>query len=234
MKHLEEISEDEMEENRGDEVRRLRLALDGKINELKKFKEGYSNSKREHEKEKKRLHHRIEELEKSSQQGKKEDRIEELEDLKKKNEELSRWVDYVEDDLDSIIFKMEKIEDDMNMKIGSTTDLKEETENLVKLMKTTLRKYCVSTSTEDKSGVEDEPSLQEVKEEMEDIKDQLRDTRSGSQKYQNLTNKLGILEKKISPLDSEEGCQKNEVLKGDTNTQGALWKFGDEWYGTEW
>ena len=84
------------------------------------------------------------------------------------------------------------------------------------------------------SRVEDERSLQDVKNKMEDIKDQLRDTRSGSQKYQNLTNKLGILEKKISPLDSEEGCQKNEVLKGDTVTQGALWKFGDEWYGTEW
>ena len=42
----------------------------------------------------------------SSQQGKKEDRIEKLEELKKKNDELSKWVNYVEDDLDSLIFKM--------------------------------------------------------------------------------------------------------------------------------
>ena len=96
------------------------MALDGKINELKKFKEGYSNSKREHEKEKKKLHQDMEELKMSSQQGEKEEnRNEELEALKLKNDELSKWVDYVEDDLDSLIFKMEKIKDDLNMKIGS-------------------------------------------------------------------------------------------------------------------
>ena len=95
VRDLEKISENEMGEDGGEEIRKLRLALDGKINELEKFKEGYSNSKREHEKEKKRLHHKIEELEMSSQQGKKEDRIEKLEELKKKNDGLSKWVNYV-------------------------------------------------------------------------------------------------------------------------------------------
>ena len=168
VRNLEKTSENEMEEDRGEETRRLRLALDGKINELKKFKGGYSNSKREHEKEKKRLHHKIEELEMSSQQGKKEDRIEKLEELKKNNDELSRWVNYVEDDLDSLIFKMEKIEDDLNMKIGSRSDLQEETKNLVKFMKKTLERYC--TTRESMSRVEDELSPQDMKNDMEEIK----------------------------------------------------------------
>ena len=45
----------EIGEEMWEEIRRLRLALDGKINELKKFKEGYSNSKMEHERVKKGL-----------------------------------------------------------------------------------------------------------------------------------------------------------------------------------
>ena len=195
LKHLEEMSEDKREEMEGGELRRLRMALDGKINELRNFKEGYSNSKREHEKEKKRLRHRVEELEKSIQQGKKEDRIEELEDLKKKNEELARWVDYVEEDLDNIIFKIEKIEDDMNMKIGSAADLKEETETLARSMKNKLRKYCMSTTTEDNDGLEDKKSRKEVK---------------------------------------EEGGQKNEALKGETNTQETFWRCGEDWFGNDW
>ena len=32
----------EIEENMGAEIKKLKLALDGKINELKKFKEGYT------------------------------------------------------------------------------------------------------------------------------------------------------------------------------------------------
>ena len=139
----------------------------------------------------------------SSQQGKKEDRIEELKDLKQKNEELSKWVNYVEDDLDSLIFKMEKIEDDLNMRIGSRSDLQEETKNLVKFMKKTLERYCVSR--ESMSRVEDELSLQDMKNSMEQIKDQLRETRSGSQKYLDLTNELGRLDKTISMENSEDG-----------------------------
>ena len=36
----------EIEWRMGEEIRKLKLALDGRINELKKFKEGYSNSKK--------------------------------------------------------------------------------------------------------------------------------------------------------------------------------------------
>ena len=148
-----------MGEDGGEEIRKLRLALDGKINELKKFKQGYSNSKREHEKEKKRLHHKIEELEMRSQQGKKEDMSEKLEELEKTNDELSRWVNYIEEDLDGLIFKMEKIEDDLYMKIGTKVDLQEDTRSMIKFMKKTLEKHCRTgecmTREKDDLGLQD-------------------------------------------------------------------------------
>ena len=62
------------------------MALDGRINDLKKFIDGYSNSKREHERIKKSLYKEIEELQIIIQQEKKEENNnEELE--KSKTEE---------------------------------------------------------------------------------------------------------------------------------------------------
>ena len=224
VRDLEKISENEMGEDGGEEIRKLRLALDGKINELEKFKEGYSNSKREHEKEKKRLHHKIEELEMRSQQGKKEDKIEKLEELKKTNDELSRWVNYVEDDLDSLILKMEKIEDDLNMKIGSRFDLQEETRHLVKFMKKTLERYC--KTGECMTRVEDGLSLEDIENNIKKMKDQLRDTRSGSQKYQKLTQEMGRLEKKRKILENnEEAYNEGNVDLQEDWVMGEIWKF---------
>merc|ERR1712179_568341 len=54
--------ESEIEGSMAEEIRRLKIALDGKINELKKFKEGYGNSKKEHERAKKKLNKEMEEL----------------------------------------------------------------------------------------------------------------------------------------------------------------------------
>ena len=101
----------EIEWRMGEEIRKLKLALDGRINELKKFKNGYSNSKREHERVKKSLNKEIEELQVKILQGKKEYYNEELEKLRHQNNELSKWHDYVKNDLDNIILRMEKIED---------------------------------------------------------------------------------------------------------------------------
>ena len=129
----------EIGESMGEEIRKLRLALDGKINELKKFKEGYSNSKREHERVKKGLNKEIEELKMRLRQNKEEeDKSEDLENRNYQDEGLDEWRGYVEEDLNNIIWKMEKLEDDLNMKIGSRSDLQEETKNLVKFMKKTL------------------------------------------------------------------------------------------------
>merc|ERR1711913_263829 len=54
--------ENEIEWSMGEEIRKLKTALDVKINELKKFKDGYGNSKKEHERVKKKLNKEIEEL----------------------------------------------------------------------------------------------------------------------------------------------------------------------------
>ena len=51
-------------------------------------------------------------------------------------------VNYIEEDLDGLIFKMEKIEDDLYMKIGTRFDLKEDTRSLIKFMKKTLERHC--------------------------------------------------------------------------------------------
>jgi len=65
--------ENEIELSMGEEIRKLKKALDGKMNEMKKFKEGYNNSKMEHERVKKRLNKEIEELQMKMQQEKKEE-----------------------------------------------------------------------------------------------------------------------------------------------------------------
>merc|ERR1711874_664294 len=132
----------------------------GKINELKKFKDGYGNSKKEHERVKKKLNKEIEELQMKLQQDKvEENKNEDLESLKHQNKELSEWQGYVEDDLNNMIWKMEKIEDDLNMKIGCKSNLLQETKNLVKFMKQTLYKY-----NPEKEGIKmvEDLSLQDI------------------------------------------------------------------------
>ena len=135
------------------------------------------------------LNKEIEELHMISQQGKKEEnKIEEFETIKQKNNELSKWHDYVDEDIDNIILRMEKIEDDVNMSIGSKSELLEETRNLVKYMRQTLYKYY--PEKEGEKNVEDDLSLQDIKKQMKMIKDQLRETSSGGSTYLKLVKAL--------------------------------------------
>ena len=210
VRELEEMKKSESEERRnpgeneiewsmGEEIRTLKKALDVKINELKKFKEGYGNSKKEHERVKKKLNKEIEELQMKLQQDKvEENQNEDLENLKHQNKELSKWQGYVEDDLNNIIWKMEKIEDDLNMKIGCKSNLLQETKNLVKFMKQTLYKY-----NPEKEGMKmvDDLSLQDIKKRMRVIKDQLKTTCSGGGKYRSLIAEVEELEKKEKTLE---------------------------------
>ena len=73
--------------------------------------------------------------------------------------------------------------------------------------------------------VEDGLSLQNLENNIKKIKAQLRDTRSGSQKYQQLTHEMGRLEKKINMGNSEDCYQENEVRIRNTFTLGTLCKF---------
>merc|ERR1711874_621908 len=137
------------------------------------------NSKKEHKRVKKKLNKEIEELQMKLQQDKaEENQNEDMESQKNQNEVLSKWRGYVEEDLNNIIWRMEKIEDDLNMKMGCKSDDLQETKNLVKFMKLTLYKY----NPEEGMKMVDDLSLQDVKKKMEQIKDQLRETSSGSEK----------------------------------------------------
>merc|ERR1711874_790015 len=137
----------------------------------KKFKDGYVNSKKEHERVKKKLNKEIEELQMKLQQDKvEENQNEDMKSQKNQNEVLSKWQGYVEEDLNNIIWRMEKIEDDLNMKIGCKSDHLQETKNLVKFMKQTLYKY----NPEEGMKMVDDLSLQDIKKRMKVIKDQLR------------------------------------------------------------
>merc|ERR1711874_34697 len=153
----------------------------------KKFKDGYVNSKKEHERVKKKLNKEIEELQMKLQQDKvEENQNEDMKSQKNQNEVLSKWQVYVEEDLNNIIWRMEKIEDDLNMKMGCKSNLLQETKNLVKFMKLTLYKY----NPEEGMKMVDDLSLQDIKKKMEQIKDQLRETSSGSEKYLELIANL--------------------------------------------
>ena len=145
-----------------------------------------------------------------------------MEKLKHQNNELSKWQGYVEDDLDNIIWKMEKIEDDLNMRIGSKSDLLEESRNLVKFMKQTLYKYC--PEKEEIKRVEGELSLQDINNKMKVIKDQLRETSSGSDKYLELISELEKLEKKQNKMENREDFyQDDEIYMKKEFTLGGLW-----------
>ena len=213
--------ESETEGRMAEEIRRLKIALDGKINELKKFKEGYGNSKKEHEKVKKKLIKEIEELHIKLQE-KKENGNEDMESLKDKNNELSTWQSYVEDDLNNIIWKIEKLEDDLNMRIGSKSNLLEETKNLVQFMKKKLYKY----NPEEEVGKSvDHLSLQDIEKKMEEVKDQLRQTRSGSREYLELIEKLENFEKKLSIMENGENLYiKDEIYMKEVDL-GVLWQW---------
>ena len=213
--------ESETEGRMAEEIRRLKIALDGKINELKKFKEGYGNSKKEHEKVKKKLIKEIEELHIKLQE-KKENDNEDMESLKDKNNELSTWQSYVEDDLNNIIWKIEKLEDDLNMRIGSKSNLLEETKNLVQFMKKILYKY----NPEEEVGKSvDHLSLQDIEKKMEEVKDQLRHKRSGSREYLELIEKLENLEMKLSIIKNGENLYiKDEIYMKEVDL-GVLWQW---------
>merc|ERR1711874_313513 len=106
-----------------------------------------------------------------------ENKREDMKRQKNQNEGLSKWQGYVEDDLNNIIWRMEQIEDDLNMKIGCKSNLLQETKNLVKFMKQTLYKY----NPEEGMKMVDDLSLQDIKKRMKVIKDQLRQTSSGGE-----------------------------------------------------
>ena len=119
---------------------------------------------------------------------------------------------------------MEKIEDDLNMKIGSRSDLQEETRHLVKFMKKTLERYC--TTRECMTRVEDGLSLQDLENNIKKIKAQLRDTRSGSQKYLKLTHEMGRLEKKRKMLEnSDDAYHEGNIDMKEELVMGELWKI---------
>ena len=151
-----------------------------------------------------------------------ENQNEDLESLKHQHEELSKWQGYVEDDLNNIIWKMEKIEDDLNMKIGCKSNLLQETKNLVKFMKQTLYKY----NPEEGMKMVDDLSLQDIKKRMKVIKDQLRHTSSGGERYRSLVSEIEKLEKKEKTLENGEDFYKDEEI--DCNEEfglGGLWVF---------
>merc|ERR1711874_879630 len=155
--------------------------------------DGYGNSKKVHERVKKKLNKEIEELQMKLQQDKvEENQNEDMKSQKNQNEVLSKWQGYVEDDLNNIIWRMEQIEDDLNMKIGCKSNLLQETKNLVRFMKQTLYKY----NPEEGMKMVDNLSLQDIKKRMKVIKDQLRHTSSGGERYRSLVSEIEKLEKK--------------------------------------
>ena len=133
-------------------------------------------------------------------------------------------MNYVEEDLNNIIWKMEKLEDDLNMKIGSRSDLLKETNNLVTFMKKTVCKYYPEKGSMEM--VEDELSLQEIEMKMKEIKISLRETSSGSKKYLELISKLEDLEKKRKILEnSEDAYNEGNSYMQEEWVMGELWKF---------
>ena len=117
---------------------------------------------------------------------------------------------------------MEKIEDDLNMKIGCKSSLLQETKNLVKFMKQTLYKY-----NPEKEGMKmaEDLSLQDIKKRMRIIKDQLRSTSSGGEKYRSLVAEMEALEKKERTLQNDEDLyHEDEVICKEVNI-GSLWTF---------
>ena len=215
--------ENEIEWSMGEEIRKLKTALDVKINELKKFKDGYGNSKKEHERVKKKLNKEIEELQMKLQQDKvEENQNEDMKSQKNQNEVLSKWQGYVEEDLNNIIWRMEKIEDDLNMKMGCKSDLLQETKNLVKFMKLTLYKY----NPEEGMKMVDDLSLQDIKKRMKVIKDQLRHTSSGGERYRSLVSEMEKLEKKEKNLENgEDFYQDDKINCKEEFNLGGLWVF---------
>ena len=119
---------------------------------------------------------------------------------------------------------MEKLEDDLNMKIGSKSDLLNKTNNLVTFMKKTVCKYYPEKGSMEM--VEDELSLQEIENKMKEIKNKLRETSSGSKKYLELISKLEDLEKKRKILEnSEDAYQEGDIYMQKEFVIGDLWKF---------
>ena len=119
---------------------------------------------------------------------------------------------------------MEKLEDDLNMKIGSRPNLINETNNLVKSMKKAVCKYYPKNGSMEM--VEDELSLQEIEMKMKEIKISLRETSSGSKKYLELISKLEDLENKRKILEnSEDAYQEGNIYMQEEFVMGELWKF---------